>query len=255
MVRPAQRPRSIDTNADVIPRDLTANPAWLTTAVADVYDVLEAKVPPAWLPKLTGASSQRGKFVAQMKEYGCGNYGCVVPTLDAAVVLKATTDVTETQFAAKLAQTLVVPVVVEYFMVVALAARWHGRRISLLWRESAQDVGEGELERVIGKKDGKRAVRLLHEQHAAAAKILRAILEGAQSMDVLGEMFDAWTTTLDNMTEVGELEYVATGMKRVWLEQHIFLADVHSENLGRCMRDDQLEWVITDPGNVIVIEL
>jgi hypothetical protein len=136
-------------------------------------------------------------------------------------------------------------------MVVGLAARWHGRRISLLWRESAQDVSEGDLERIIGKD----AVDLVTDQHIAASKILRAIIEGAKSMDVLGKMFDTWLHELDEMAEAPELAYVATGMKRVWLEQHIFLSDVHADNLGRCMRDDKLEWVITDPGNVIVIEL
>jgi hypothetical protein len=74
-------------------------------------------------------------------------------------------------------------------------------------------------------------------------------------MKVLGGLFDKWVVELDKMAAIPELEYVATGMKRVWLEQHIFLSDVHSDNLGRCRRGARLEWVITDPGNVIVVEV
>lgn len=250
MVRPAQRHVVIGPEPKL---DLVDNPAWLTTAVADVYDVLEQKVPPAWMPKLTDTTSKRGKFVATMKEYGCGNYGCVIPTLDSSVVLKATTDTTETEFAAKLSQTLVVPVVVEYFMVVALAARWHGRRISLLWRESADDVGLENLERVVGKH-GPKVIAAIDKQHRAASRVLLAIKNGVTSMDVLGGLFEVWEAELEAMAQWQALEYVATGMLRVWTEQHIFLSDVHADNLGRCRRDGKLQWVITDPGNVIVVE-
>lgn len=229
-----------------MPTDLVDNPAWLTTAISDVYDVIQKKVPAEWLPLLTGVKGQRGRLVGQMKEYGCGAYGCVIPTLDRSVVLKATTDTTETEFAAKLSSELVVPCVVEYYMVVALSARVRGRRISLLWRESADHVGD--IDRQLGKNGGK-AEKLIDAQHAAAKRVLLAIKAEAP----LDHLLAQWVGTLDKMAAFGPLAYVANGMKRVWLEQRVFLGDTHAGNLGQCMRDGKKQWVITDPGNVIVM--
>lgn len=221
------------------------NPPWLTKAIADVYDVIQKKVPPEWLPRMDNAKSRRGKFTAEMKEYGCGVYGCVIPTLDPGIVLKATTDTTETEFAAELGQSLVVPVVVEYHMVVALAAKHHGARVSLLWRESAEKVGElekGSLKKVI------------EVQHHAATRVLLAIKQGVTQRKILGPLLEQWMARLDKMAEHPELRYVATGMQRVWREQSIALLDVHAGNLGLCDRSGRKEWVVTDPGNVVVIE-
>lgn len=254
---PFERKRSLLTALandalPVVPKELVSNPAWLTTAIADVYDVIQSKVPPEWLPKLD-AEGKRGSLVATMKELGCGAYGCVIPTLDPSVVLKATTDTTETEFAAKLGQTLVVPVVVEYYMVVALSARWNDRRISLLWRESADEVGNiGDV--AYGPGNGDRALELIAQQHRAASRVLMAIKNGAKSMAVLGSLFEQWVASLDKMASMSELAYVASGMKKVWLEQHIFLSDTHEGNLGLCKRGRDRQWVITDPGNVVVVE-
>jgi len=230
---------------------LVANPAWLTTVLADYYPFLQERVPPAWLPKLDDPKAKGGRLTARMKEYGCGAYGCVIPTLDPDVVLKATTDTTETEFAAKFSKELVVPVVVEYFLVVALAARHEGQRVSLLWRESAAKVGE------LGEgtaRYGRALERAVDKQHDRAKKVLLALRDGVRSMDALDAFFAAWVKSLDQMGELPELRYVASGMKRIWLEQKIFISDVHAGNLGLCRRNGKPEWVITDPGNVVVMQ-
>lgn len=228
------------------------NPAWLTTTLAEYYPFLQEKVPAEWLPKLDDAKGKGGRISARMQELGCGAYGCVLPTLDASVVLKATTDTTEVQFASELGKTLVVPIVVEYFMVIALSAKHHGNRVSLLWRESAQDVGDIDV--ALPKNQGPAAEHAITRQHEAAKRILLALKDGVRSMKVLEVMFGQWVATLDQMAEIPPLRYVATGMKRVWLEQKIFISDVHAGNLGRCKRGGKMEWVITDPGNVVVVE-
>lgn len=233
-------------------KKLVPNPAWLTTTLAEYYSFLQEKVPPEWLPRLVDTTGAKGRFTAKMQELGCGAYGCVLPTLDASVVLKATTDTTEVQFASELGKTLVVPIVVEYFMVIALSAKHHGNRVSLLWRESAQDVGDIDV--ALPKNQGPAADRAITRQHDAAKRILLALKEGVRSMKVLEAMFGQWVKTLDQMAEIPPLRYVATGMKRVWLEQKIFISDVHAGNLGRCKRGGKMEWVITDPGNVVVVE-
>jgi len=120
------------------------NPSWVTKALADAYETMEDRVPPKWLPKLTETGARRGRMTATLKEYGCGVYGCVLPTLDPQVVVKVTTDETEVQFATEIASTLSVRVTVDYHLAMKLAALREGRQVYVLWRESAEDVGKLE---------------------------------------------------------------------------------------------------------------
>ncbi|MCP4244659.1 MAG: hypothetical protein GY772_29300 [bacterium] len=81
-------------------------------------------------------------------EYGCGYFGCVMPTHAPNVVLKLTTDKSEALFA-NLAASLgdkQPPGIVKYFAVVKLrgvTAKPDGddHDVYLLWREEAYDVG------------------------------------------------------------------------------------------------------------------
>jgi hypothetical protein len=219
------------------------NPAWVTKAIADSFETLESKVQPEWLPKLTEVRGRRGTLLASMREYGCGAYGCVLPTLDPKVVLKATTDPTELEFAVKVSQTLVVPVVVHYYLAIRLSATHNGHAIGLLWRESAQDVGQLD-------KHGP-ALEAISVQHRAATAALIAINEGRY--DALRSLMDAWVATCHAMAQIPELAFAAHGLVRVWRDQRVFIADVHEGNLGRCIRHGKLTWVITDPGNVVIM--
>lgn len=220
------------------------NPAWATHAIADSYVFLENRVPPQWLPKLTKAApAPRGKMVATMKEYGCGAYGCVLPTLDSTTVLKVTTDQSEADFASGLAAELVADIVVAYRMVVSLAARHDGRPIWLLWRESAEHVG-GLIE-VLGKRAGEAAERAVHEQHEEAQKIVAHLAKYPTRAPRLVSYKDS----LHRMREIPELAKLARGMIDVLEQQHVLIGDVHGGNLG--VVDGQ--WKIIDPGHVIVI--
>ncbi len=78
--------------------------------------------------------------------YGCGSYGCVYPTTDPAIVLKATTDPTEAAFV-QIAQSLhgpngFPPGIVRYYRIDATSETYRGRTAYLIWRESAFDVGQ-----------------------------------------------------------------------------------------------------------------
>lgn len=225
------------------------NPAWVTRVLAKAYETVAGRVPPAWLPKLSDVKADRGIVRAKMREYGCGVYGCVLPTLDSAVVLKLTTDDTEAQFAEQLADSLVAPVCVEYHTVLRLATKHQGRTVYLLWRESADNVGR--IEQVLGRE----ASDLIQIQHAAAQDVLKLILSPRSKGTQIEGALTAWLDTCDQMAdqdEVPELAPLGRGMASVFREQKIFFGDVHEGNVGQVVRGGDSSWVITDPGNVLV---
>ena len=223
---------------------LTQNPAWVTQSMASHYESLEERVPPKWMPLLSSVRAQRGRLSARLREYGCGAYGCVYPTLDDHVVLKVTTDPTEAEFATDISQQLSVPIVVAYKLAMRLDAQHERRDIFLLWRESATQVGElGEHPAVA-------------EQHAAAQASYEVLRHGPHrnryAIKLPRREIQAWMAAVHDMSKDLRLRYLADGMLKVYREQGIFFGDVHSGNLGVVIRDGKPTWVITDPGHVSV---
>jgi len=226
------------------------NPPWLTDLVGDFWHSLEGKVPPEWFPKISDVRGGRGgKLVGELKELGCGNYGCVLPTQSPDVVLKATTDQSEIEYAAHLAHAVPVDVTAEYFMVVGLNSKIDKRPVALLWREAADHVGE--IQRAIPR--GKKAVALIVAQHRCASRILLGHSKGLTAT-VMQPFIAGWLDSLDAMAEIAELQFVALGMKQCFAEQGVMFLDVHEGNLGRVLRAGTHRWVITDPGNVVRLE-
>lgn len=226
-------------------RALISNPAWVTKAISGSYTDLEKKIPPAWMPKLADVKATRGTMTAKMKEYGCGAYGCVLPTLDDKVVLKITTDATEADFAGRLAPDLSVPVTCHYFKVVSLPGKHKGDRMYLLWREEAKKVD------AINKEPyGKKAVEAIRVQHKAAQDVYELVHKGKPPVTL-----EKWRVACAAMGKVPQLKYLSAGMLAVFEKQRIFFGDIHEGNVGQCVRDGKPEWVITDPGHVAVIKL
>jgi len=131
---------------------------WVDTSFAKLWERIEAASPrPEWMP-----IRRPGKRVT-MKEYGCGYYGCVMPTSDPTVVCKLTTDVTEAVFvAAVLSFPQKSPVydgLVRYYAVYELphdvvssivpADRNPEGRAFVLWREAVDEVGLGREREVV----------------------------------------------------------------------------------------------------------
>ena len=229
-------------------RDLEENPPWATRLIADSLVTLQEQVPPKWLPKLeaTAASGKGNKISAELVEYGCGAYGCVMPTLDKDVVLKLTSDPSEAKFATEIADTLPTPCVTHYHLAVKLSgAERSGREVFLLWRESAEDVGK------IHKVVGMHAEKLIRKQHRAAVDAYMVLAEGGEADEFL-ELLELWKKRCMEMAALPELEFVAMGMLRAWNEKGVFISDTHGGNLGRCIRNGTPTWVITDPGNVVL---
>jgi hypothetical protein len=230
-------------------RDFIDNPPWVTKLLAESMVSLQEEVPPAWLPKLASTQPGRGdRFVGTIAEYGCGAYGCVMPTLDKQVVLKLSSDASEAKFASELADTLPTACVVRYHMLVKLeGAKRDGREVFLLWRESADDVGK--IHEVVGM----HAEKAIRRQHKAAVEAYMVLVEqGQEGVDEYAKKMEIWKRRCMEMAKVPELEFVAIGMLRAWNERGIFISDTHGGNLGLCVRNGEPTWVITDPGNVVV---
>lgn len=269
----AQRYRMIEMN----PKNtlLKENPGWVTRLLAKHFGSIQKKVPPQWVPQLD-ARPRYSKLVGDFNEYGCGAYGCVYPTLDRNVVLKVTTDDTEAQFAQDLSGMLPRQVTVTYHLVQKLPEEYKGRPVWLLWRDSADHVGE--IIKVAGGKGKKAHVveDAIADQHAAAQKAFLAVIKqidpkGAKQLAksmAASKKFKAkeikavmsgdykkfvneWADSLVAMgKKVPELQELAAGMVADLKTNGVLFGDVHDGNLGRVNGT----WLIIDPGNVSVIQ-
>lgn len=118
--------------------------AWIDHIFGRLWTRLEAHAPnPKWMPKVE--PSDRRKVSVQ--EYGCGLYGCVLPTHDPGVVLKITSDPTEAWFV-HIAMQLASggaswpDGIVKYYGGFAIPeATFRNRPVFALWRQEAYGVG------------------------------------------------------------------------------------------------------------------
>lgn len=119
---------------------LAATP-WVDRTASSVWSRIVAASPkPEWVPKHT---TKRGGKVT-VEEFGCGHYGCVMPTSDDAVVCKITSDATEAVFVAaamRLGFGEETEGIVRYHGVYELPGEHRGRKTFVLWREAATEVG------------------------------------------------------------------------------------------------------------------
>jgi hypothetical protein len=227
---------------------IKSNPAWVTNILSKHFVKLEEQVPPQWLPKLTATKASRGRISATMKEYGCGAYGCVLPTLDPKVVLKLTTDETEAQFAHEMADKLTAPVVVKYHLARALPEKYKGRPSFLLWRDSADHVGK--VEQAIAEEGGTNPTvveEAISAQHRAAQEAFDALHEGRDARKLIQKWEDA---AREMGLMVPELKELAEGMITNLHKDKVFFGDVHAGNIGLVNG----HWVVVDPGHVAVLE-
>jgi len=228
-------------------RGAVPNPTpWVTGLLASSYEQLEHMVPAKWLPKISKVRARGTVFTGKLEEFGCGAYGCVLPTLDPGVVLKVTSDESEAEFAKTLAKRLPTPICTTYYEVADLhGAKRKGNKVYLLWREEASDVGK--IDEVVGQ----HAEDAIIAQHQAAMAAYIAFQTGAGVEPIRTAML-AWRATCGAMGKVPELAFVAEGLLRAEAEAGIFISDTHGGNLGVVTRNGKKVWAITDPGNVVV---
>jgi hypothetical protein len=193
-----------------------------------------AEAPPEWAP-IDKADN----------EYGCGVYGCVIPTHDRNIVLKLTTDDTEAEFASGLANKLVAPVCVKYHRVVETSITHNARQVFLLWRDVAFDVGDIDM-----LLPG--AGNHIDHQHESGQLAYWAAYT-KQPQHVLHEHVAGWVDALRRMTlskKFPEIRRFAEGLLGIWKAQHVLFGDLHEDNLGF---DNDGNIVIVDPGHIAVI--
>lgn len=112
---------------------------WVDKHMTSAWSRLSEHVPADWMPQTTSITPKR----KTVREYGCGHYGCVMPTGVEGLVCKITSDVSEARFvAASLSMGEDVTGIVNYKKIFALRDQQHrGRPIFVLWRDEAWDVG------------------------------------------------------------------------------------------------------------------
>jgi hypothetical protein len=115
------------------------NPAWVNRSLAESWDAMQERVGKELMPTEKVGSSGKRRSV---EEYGCGHYGCVLPTSRKGLVLKVTSDPLEAHFVASAMKMRAFPDgIVHYAAIYRLPAEYRGRPVFVLWREEAYDVG------------------------------------------------------------------------------------------------------------------
>jgi len=126
--------------------------AWVDRHLGLAWDRVRSAVPKEdWLPQVI---DEEGIAKTSFAEYGCGHYGCVMPTYDDKVVMKLTSDATEAFFVAA-ALSMDDPNawngLTEYYAIYRLRAGFHRRRpIYVLWREASHAVGITAIGHALG---------------------------------------------------------------------------------------------------------
>jgi hypothetical protein len=108
---------------------------WVDRSLKTLLTQLRGRVPADWLPRF---NPQGTKVV----EFGCGHYGCVMPTNTDGLVFKITTDVSEAAFVARALTLDPTTGIVEYKKILSTDLQHRGRPMFVLWRSEAFSVGD-----------------------------------------------------------------------------------------------------------------
>jgi len=129
---------------------------WVDKNVVMALPSLRRVVPESWLPRMITEYNEevrRGpdwdtKYETVklkkpvVEEYGCGSYGCVMPTSEPGLVMKLTSDVSEAWFIARAREIDYIGGIVEYKKIFALPTKHKGRPLFVLWRTEARYIGD-----------------------------------------------------------------------------------------------------------------
>lgn len=176
---------------------------WVDRLLNEHWEAIVAATPEGAIPEI-GKVSRRGKVTAN--EYGCGHYGCVMPTADSNIVVKVTSDETEAFFiqaALELGQSDDADGMVRYLDIRAFpeSSERRGRKTFILWREAARDIGTRQPGRPWGftkPEEVRQASEVLGLAGAfqQGAMVVRAVLKSTKKPqeELLGEVqaLDDW---------------------------------------------------------------
>ena len=184
------------------------------------------------MPRSAPKRNPRRKRV-QLREYGCGYYGCVFPTGNSGLVFKVTTDSSEAAFVAAARAIESWPRgMVLYTHVYQLAGEKHGRRpVYVLWREAASNVGEllglykdGIPQRYLdryGERDLEDFIAALLFYRDAATGILNIVRSSKQPRQLLRQVQRqeewAYDVFLNDIHEAARVLHCSRGAKKIAL--------------------------------------
>lgn len=264
------------------------NPPWVDRVLNRHWDTIASKVGSQWMP--TAEIGKRGK--KHFAEYGCGHYGCVLPSSTEDYVFKVTSDPSEAAFVVAASQIAEWPDgVVKYLFVYQTPEEYRGRPVYVIAREEAHDVG-GWLKLSHSDRSVWRALerlRVLKEWAALArdkilkASNIRTTIDSVQQYSEWAEESVEWEAALQGPLRmhswlkgaqaaafaVRSVQIVAQEMVQedvgylvgeaidFYIEHGMLLADVHANNIGRALdRGDRGSglWVITDPGHMVPLK-
>lgn len=256
-------------------------PSWLETLIHDNLPGLASVAPRLAMPVAdTGKRKRRASYI----EYGCGHFGCVLPTATPGLVLKITSDLSEAMLVAKLIGIRQMPEgLVRYESVVMLNGKYRGRPTFAIWREEAHDVGfllgklptepyELRIQRefvnnllafrrharivfryVDQADDPIAAVSRIRESKDRAWNLVRSGAAGRYVGPLRAAMSAIHCEDIALVMQNEPFAYQVGQALGQLLDEGMILSDVHLGNLGKVRRseDDGREVVvITDPGVV-----
>lgn len=183
--------------------------AWMPVAMTEVRGVAELRedikrmqaaadrgmVDPFWVQKLYDAKANLLKLERQKpkgyREYGCGHYGCVMPTSTPGLVIKITTDQTEAAFVAAYLSMKPNgrPVgIVPYHKLLAIRSESRLKRpVFVLWREEAQHLGVDGIRTWIGTHSRKDERDYYHNSLKKVMHCLGNCLDAGRSVRGIAE--------------------------------------------------------------------
>lgn len=262
-----------------MPTRLIENPTvWATEILARNWERISKHVEADWMPVFDTVTSKGAEIIAEVKEYGCGIYGCVMATIDQDVVFKITSDVSEVEFIEKVIPMLgdePPPGIVEYVaQPLRLEGTYRGGPVFGVWREEAYDVGELNtvlhgsalelIERVISlqQKAGTAAYVVLEkcdDRETVYKDALGLRSEMLANFDTIDSGMSPWVKWQRNYKEepathlamamalhercnefLAGNEHVGVVARTLLdcLEHGVLIADVHPGNIGRVDRGD-----------------
>ncbi len=255
---------------------------WMPVALKEHRDLASAKRYLAEIMQVSGLDPavksqvesnikllEKKKKGLGFEEYGCGHYGCVMPTREKGIVIKITTDPSEAAFVA--AYLSMRPSerpagIVPYHKIFAIRTESHAKRpVFVLWRDEAQAVGAisgwiassaREFEKDYYKKSfrkvetyiqnclfaGRDIRKMVIKRPDAAAYMTRAldlihdVWEYPSPVNLKGERKLAWflnqfKQNADRMQEEPMGNYVGQALSESF-DAGLLLADVHLNNIG-----------------------
>ena len=254
---------------------------WVDRILSQSMDRIMRVAPREALPILVPGED------AVFEEYGCGHYGCVLPTSRPDVVIKLTTDQTEAEFVSLILgdpnfEDIDLQGLVRYYALVRLKGVKHkGKPVYAIWREAANDVGfasvlyqqarhpwVGLLLRFLELAHN---IRFYINPPKSGWKKRRAkVLELRDRAEMVSDSDPKWLKNpLKSAVSLIQATYAAQEMSStqisylvgltLWelLESGVLLADVHTQNIGKVIRTDYGDEpivVITDPGHMVILD-